>query len=173
MAALFIRLHLGDSHTLRLTPTHHLPVGAECCAQIKMAKDVTPGDLVWLIDGDSLVARPVLHLSSAVGSGLHNPLMLHGGFPVVERVVTSSNTGAVVARNALLVPLVEPTCPWLARRVVAAFNPKTMHYIDGVIVEPFSVLGCALGSLATLALLVAALVAVPAVRRIEPRAAKI
>ena len=66
-----------------------------------------------------------------VAEGLHSPLTKHGGWPVVDGVATSYNSAAVVARNKYLVPLVEAVCPSLARLVVAAANPKAMHYIDG------------------------------------------
>ena len=95
-------------------------------------------------------------VSSVVGVGLHNPLMTHGGFPVVDGVVTSFNTAAVVKRNAYLVPLVEKLCPTLARLVVAALNPKTMHYLDGAIVEPWSRNGCTFTALALAAGYIAA-----------------
>ena len=66
-----------------------------------------------------------------VAEGLHSPLTKHGGWPVVDGVATSYNSAAVVARNKYLVPLVEAVCPSLGRLVVAAANPKPMHYIDG------------------------------------------
>ena len=66
-----------------------------------------------------------------MADGLHSPLTMHGGWPVVDGVATSYSSAAVVARNKYLVPLVEAACPSLARLVVAAANPKPMHYIDG------------------------------------------
>ena len=66
-----------------------------------------------------------------MADGLHSPLTKHGGWPVVDGVATSYNSAAVVARNKYLVPLVEAVCPSLGRLVVAAANPKAMHYIDG------------------------------------------
>jgi len=71
-----------------------------------------------------------------VADGLHSPLTKHGGWPVVDGVATSYNSAAVVARNKYLVPLVEAVCPSLARLVVAAANPKAMHYIDGEVSPP-------------------------------------
>jgi len=66
-----------------------------------------------------------------VADGLHSPLTKHGGWPIVDGVATSYNSAAVVARNKYVVPLVEAVCPSLGRLVVAASNPKAMHYIDG------------------------------------------
>ena len=72
-----------------------------------------------------------------MADGLHSPLTKHGGWPVVDGVATSYNSAAVVARNKYLVALVEAVCPSLGRLVVAAVNPKPMHYIDGE-VSPLS-----------------------------------
>ena len=74
---------------------------------------------------------PVLKITKVVADGLHSPLTMRGGWPVVNGVATSYNSPAVVARNKYLVPLVEAVCPSLGRLVVAFANPKTMHYIDG------------------------------------------
>ena len=70
-----------------------------------------------------------------MADGLHSPLTKHGGWPVVDGVATSYNSAAVVARNKYLVPLVEAVCPCLGRLVVAAVNPKPMHYIDGEVIS--------------------------------------
>ena len=70
-----------------------------------------------------------------MADGLHSPLTKHGGWPVVDGVATSYNSAAVVARNKYLVPLVEAVCPSLGRLVVAAANPKAMHYIDGEVIS--------------------------------------
>jgi len=81
-----------------------------------------------------------------VADGLHSPLTMHGGWPVVDGVATSYNSAAVVARNKYLVPLVEAVCPSLGRLVVAAANPKPMHYIDGevsTLSRPLSTVLCA------------------------------
>ena len=40
--------------------------------------------------------------------GLHNPLLLHGGLPVIDGVVTSPNSAAIVRFNRVAVP-------WLVR----------------------------------------------------------
>jgi len=81
-----------------------------------------------------------------VADGLHSPLTMHGGWPVVDGVATSYNSAAVVARNKYLVPLVEAVCPSLGRLVVAAANPKPMHYIGeqvSTLSRPLSTVLCA------------------------------
>eukprot|EP00316_Scyphosphaera_apsteinii_P026097 CAMPEP_0119338442 /NCGR_PEP_ID=MMETSP1333-20130426/96060_1 /TAXON_ID=418940 /ORGANISM="Scyphosphaera apsteinii, Strain RCC1455" /LENGTH=125 /DNA_ID=CAMNT_0007349723 /DNA_START=62 /DNA_END=439 /DNA_ORIENTATION=- len=88
--------------------------------------------------GSALISFKISHISVAVQMGLHNPLMKYGGFPVIDGIVTSYNTAPVVARNALLVPLVEWVCPSLARFVVAVVDTNTKHYIDGAVVKPIT-----------------------------------
>ena len=39
-----------------MTPTHHLPVGPECCGDVKMAKDVAVGETVWTAHGRMALA---------------------------------------------------------------------------------------------------------------------
>ncbi|EOD35250.1 hypothetical protein EMIHUDRAFT_227551 [Emiliania huxleyi CCMP1516] len=117
--------------TVTLTPTHKLPAGP--AKALKQASEVAVGETVWL-------ASPAAGtlITKVVADGLHSPLTMHGGWPIVDGVATSYNSAAVVARNKYLVPLVEAACPSLGRLVVAAVNPKPMHYIDGEVVEPIA-----------------------------------
>ena len=140
VTAAFVELW-ATSRVLALTPTHHLPVGSTCCTILKQAKDVHIGETVWSIEhvGGSrriLVPQNVTHVGVRKDSGLHNPLMRHGSFPLVDGVVTSYNSYPTVARNALFVPIAEVHFLPLARCLVAIVNSKTMRYIDGVVVEP-------------------------------------
>ena len=98
----------------RLYPQHHTPLPLPRCEPPS-----SPGQ------------EPVLKITKVVADGLHSPLTQHGGWPIVDDVATSYNSAIVVARNKYLVPLVEAVCPSLGRLVVAAVNPKPMHYIDG------------------------------------------
>ncbi|EOD21375.1 hypothetical protein EMIHUDRAFT_368780, partial [Emiliania huxleyi CCMP1516] len=124
--------------TVTLTPTHKLPAGP--AKALKQASEVAVGETMWLASPavGTLVQEPILGIASVMADGLHSPLTKHGGWPVVDGVATSYNSAAVVARNKYLVPIVEAVCPSLARLVVAATNPKAMHYIDGEVVEPLS-----------------------------------
>ena len=140
--------------TVTLTPTHKLPAGP--AKALKQASEVAVGETIWLASpaaGTLVQARlypqhhtpllsrcdppsspgqePVLKITTVVADGLHSPLTMRGGWPVVDGVATSYSSAAVVARNKYLVPLVEAVCPTLGRLVVAAVNPKPMHYIDG------------------------------------------
>ena len=69
--------------TLRVTATHHLPVGPH--KALKHAADVTVGEELWLVTEGALVARRVAHVDAALADGLHNPLLQQGGMPVVVR----------------------------------------------------------------------------------------
>lgn len=78
------------NHTLTLTLEHHLPVGTSCCSELKQAKDVVVGDLVWTVPaGTPPVATKVLAKSDVKALGLHSPVLTNGGFPIVDGLVTS------------------------------------------------------------------------------------
>jgi len=104
--ALFLALATSANTTLRLTPTHHLPVGETCCKQLKQAKDVRVGELVWAVGRGAAEPEPhaVLSVRATSGRGLHSPLMQRGGFPVVDGVVTSFNSLPLVKLNAIAQP---------------------------------------------------------------------
>ena len=42
--------------------------------------------------------------------GLYNPLLLHGGMPIVDGVATSFNSAPMVAFDSKAVPVVEALC---------------------------------------------------------------
>ncbi|EOD06372.1 hypothetical protein EMIHUDRAFT_438728 [Emiliania huxleyi CCMP1516] len=147
--AVFLSLATATA-TVALTPTHKLPAGP--ATALKQASEVAVGETIWLASpaAGALVQDPVLKITTVVADGLHSPLTKHGGWPIVDGVATSYNSAAVVARNKYLVPLVEAVCPSLGRLVVAAANPKAMHYIDGEVVEPLSSLELAHAAVVTL-----------------------
>ena len=88
-AASYVTLTAANA-TLTVTPAHHLPVGGACCSTLKKANDVHVGDTVWSAhQGGALVATTVLSTSVTKASGLHSPVLTHGGFPVVDGLVTS------------------------------------------------------------------------------------
>ncbi|EOD25856.1 hypothetical protein EMIHUDRAFT_206048 [Emiliania huxleyi CCMP1516] len=135
--------------TVTLTSTHKLPAGP--AKALKQASEVAVGETVWLASPAAGTLAPVLKITKVVADGLHSPLTMHGGWPIVDGVATSYNSAAVVARNKYLVPLVEAACPSLGRLVVAAVNPKPMHYIDGEVVEPIASLEVAAAVAVTVA----------------------
>jgi len=167
--ALFLALATSANTTLRLTPTHHLPVGETCCKQLTQAKDVRVGELVWAVGRGAAEPEPhaILSVRATRGRGLHSPLMQRGGFPVVDGVLTSFNSLPLVKLNAIAQPyLFASLCTastsacTAARRVVAAVECvakhawyvlgsfalareplcKTLHYIDGPVVHAGSLL---------------------------------
>lgn len=138
---------------LRLTRDHHLPAGETCCSNVIQAKELVVGETIWRSsEAGELVAATVTGLKYVHDAGHINPLLVNGGFPVVDGVVTTFNTNAIVAFDSVAVPIVEAFCEatgtWDAtRRVIAAVECaakhaftakptcKTYHYIDGLIVS--------------------------------------
>eukprot|EP00965_Chrysotila_dentata_P233174 6199431-Pleurochrysis_carterae.AAC.1 len=84
----FISLSTSNA-TLKLTPEHHLPVGPTCCNSLKKAKDVVVGDVVWTAQTQEISSTIVTRKSVVNGVGLHSPVLMNGGFPIVDGLVTS------------------------------------------------------------------------------------
>ena len=150
--AVFVSLTTEDGNKLELTEGHHLPVGP--AKGLKQARDVVVGDLLWRADSSSeaLATLRVTEVDLTVADGLHNPLLKNGGQPLVDGVATSFNNDALVALDALAVPILEAaceatgTCTPLRQAIAAAecaakhvFSSrpvcKTFHYIDGPVVR--------------------------------------
>jgi len=85
----FVVLTTSTNHSLTLTGSHHLPVGASCCSTLKKANDVTVGETVWVVSSGAAVATAVASKALTKAAGLHSPVLTNGGFPVVNGVVTS------------------------------------------------------------------------------------
>ena len=148
--ATFIMLRTDGGITLTLTPTHHLPVGASCCSNLKMAREVAVGETVWAVGGASrsITAQTIASKGITIETGLHNPLLTNGHFPLVNNVTTSFNTFTIVTLDAYAVPFLTAlckatgTCASLRKAIAAAECAyktilgdgrvcKTFHYIDG------------------------------------------
>jgi len=84
----FVLLSTADS-TITLTDEHHLPVGPTCCNTLKKAKDVALGEMVWLVRTHGIESALVTKKSTTYGVGLHSPVLMNGGFPVVDGFVTA------------------------------------------------------------------------------------
>ena len=174
VTAAFVSLTIGNGKQVSLTATHHLPVGPS--KTVKQAADVKLGETVWIAEkAAALAPQTVTKVDVVIGNGLHNPLLVHGGFPVVDGVATSFNTQTIVTLDSYAVPIVEALCAATGtcdsvRKAVASVectakhlvhaNPvcKEFAYIDGATaggapIAPPAYLGAALlaATLATLA----------------------
>lgn len=144
-AAPMVSLRTYDGHRLRFTAGHHIPVGPTCCSNLAQAKDVRQGETVWVAapGATAASARRVAHVAAELGQGLHNPLLTHGGFPVVDGVVTSFNSIEVVRLDRTFVPLLSAACAATGtcdalRRLVSgvdcllAGRCKDQRFVDGL-----------------------------------------
>lgn len=148
----FLSVTTDANRTLTLTAGHRVPVGTTCCAHLKQAKDLVLGNTVWikatLGPNAALVAQRVVTMDIALEHGLHSPVLMHGGLPIVDGVVTSFDSWSGVSFASFSVPLLEPICEALGtcnalRSFVANvecaaqqfFTANTVcatyHYIDG------------------------------------------
>lgn len=125
----YLRLMFGRdgghaAHNLTLTAGHHLPVGPTCCAHLKIAGEVTVGETVWLRDGKrtSTASAPytVTAITQTLADGMHSPMLLHGGMPIVDGVVTSFGSISDVRAAATIYPFVGPLATALGLSHTAA-----------------------------------------------------
>jgi len=151
----FVVLHTENT-SLALTPTHHVPVGSECCTTLKQALEVQLGETLWVVgaSANELRSHAVTNVGYERRRGLHSPLLTQGTFPVVDGFVTSFNSRTIVAIDGAVLPYALPmckatgTCDLLRRSIALAecalkrvtFGPsaicKTSKYLDGLIVDP-------------------------------------
>ena len=85
----FITLSTAAGASLTLTPNHHLPVGPACCSTLKMAKDVSIGEVVYTVAEGKATFTTVTGMHVAKATGMHSPVLTNGNFPVVDGFVTS------------------------------------------------------------------------------------
>jgi len=156
--ATFVTLRVDANRSLTLTPEHHLPVGAACCATLRKAKEIVVGQTIWALPATWPLApeamtpgsvassahmapegrptpRPhtVVGKSLTSGRGLHSPVTTHGTFPIVDGFVTAFDSleGIALAELGLpyLLPLLKATgTASLARRLLFPAGA----YIDGL-----------------------------------------
>ena len=123
----FVVLTTASGRNLTLTPTHHVPVGAACCADLKQAKDVAVGETVYelamstsktILDqpGEAVVSASaavrstqVKKIGTAIKPGLHSPVLSHGTMPIVNGVATSFDALHNVRLASYGLPLLEAT----------------------------------------------------------------
>ena len=106
----FVVLTTESGRNVTLTPTHHVPVGATCCANLKQAKDIVVGETVYeAVVSATVRATKVKKIGTATKSGLHSPVLSHGAMPIVNGVVTSFDTMEIVRLATYGLPLLEAT----------------------------------------------------------------
>jgi len=122
-----ITLTTAANTTLTLTPSHHLPVGMACCQELREAKDVGVGDVVWVVPktprtpprrGDEAVPTTVSAITRISGHGgagslprgLHSPVLTHGSYPVVDGVVTAFDAVGAVTLAKYGLPSLVAAC---------------------------------------------------------------
>lgn len=127
--AFFTQLTGEGNATILLTATHHVSVGLTCCSEVRQAKDVQPGDIIWRLApphralngekktppaayaGDRPVAERIIKVDHDVpAEGLHNPLLTRGGNPLVDGIVTSFNCPHARGRAKAWVPWLSLLC---------------------------------------------------------------
>ena len=107
----FVVLTTASGRSLTLTPTHHVPVGAACCADLKQAKDIAVGETVYeAVSASAAVsATQVKEIGTATKPGLHSPVLSHGTMPIVNGVATSFDALHNVRLASYGLPLLEAT----------------------------------------------------------------
>ena len=106
----FVVLTTESGRNVTLTPTHHVPVGATCCANLKQAKDIVVGETVYeAVVSATVRATKVKKIGTVTKSGLHSPVLSHGAMPIVNGVVTSFDTMEIVRLATYGLPLLEAT----------------------------------------------------------------
>ena len=106
----FVVLTTESGRNVTLTPTHHVPVGATCCANLKEAKDIVVGETVYeAVVSAAVRATQVKKIGTVTKSGLHSPVLSHGAMPIVNGVVTSFDTMEIVRLATYGLPLLEAT----------------------------------------------------------------
>ena len=107
----FVVLTTASGRSLTLTPTHHVPVGAACCANLKQAKDIAVGETVYeaVSSSAAVSATQVKEIGTETKPGLHSPVLSHGTMPIVNGVATSFDELHNVRLASYGLPLLEAT----------------------------------------------------------------
>lgn len=105
----YLQVATSEGLVLDITGDHHVPVGAKCCTDLKVAQDLLVGDTIWTFDSSGDRAKPqmVSSIQSIVADGLHSPILVGGGFPVVSNFVTSFGSLQDVRSAAKVYPVVQ------------------------------------------------------------------
>jgi hypothetical protein len=107
--ATFLTLTTAAGANLTLTPEHHVPVGAACCATTKQAKDIAVGETVYQVKAGAAVATTVTKIAKAAKQGLHSPVTTRGTYPIVDGFATAFDSARKMHLASYAVPLLEAT----------------------------------------------------------------
>ena len=130
----FVVLTTESGRNVTLTPTHHVPVGPTCCANLKEAKDIVVGETVYeAVVSAAVRATQVKKIGTAIKPGLHSPVLSHGAMPIVNGVVTSFDSMEIVRLAAYTLPLLEATGLTATFRDAVLAQRKYIRSHDGYI----------------------------------------
>lgn len=108
--ATFIALKTDAETVLTLTPAHHLPVGPKCCSDIKNARNVAVGDMVWALSAGTIHMQTVVAKTTVASHGLFSPVLTNGNYPIVDGFITSFDNARSVALAAHFLKYMLPLC---------------------------------------------------------------
>ena len=103
----FLKIQTSTA-SLVVTGEHHIPVGKDCCFSVLTAKEVRVGDTVWRVEGGEKRGDIVESIENTFSSGLHSPVLVKGGFPVIDSFVTSFDGKASVWLASFGLSWIEP-----------------------------------------------------------------
>jgi hypothetical protein len=108
----FLIVETSTNRVIRITGAHHLPVGPTCCDNLTIAKKLRVGDHIWTVaPGDHTAALDtVKFIATVVDDGMHSPVMLQGGHPVVDGVVTSFDNRESMNIASRWMPVLDRLC---------------------------------------------------------------
>ena len=145
--ASFLTLRTATNISLTLTPAHRIAVGPKCCSTLKSAEDVQVGETIWTMAGGKAArggtkrALPQrLHSKTVTtADGLYSPVLVNGGFPIVDEVVTSFDSVETVHLASHSLPYLEALCTSsrygaaslcsMVHRVMDTFTGKVYKHI--------------------------------------------
>ena len=130
----FVVLTTESGRNVTLTPTHHVPVGPTCCANLKEAKNIVVGETVYeAVVSAAVRATQVKKIGTAVKPGLHSPVLSHGAMPIVNGVVTSFDSMEIVRLAAYALPILEAAGLTATFRDAVLAQRKYIRSHDGYI----------------------------------------
>jgi hypothetical protein len=105
----YLQVATSEGLVLEITGGHHVPVGPKCCTDLRVARDLRVGDTMWTLEssGHRAQAQVVSSIRQIHADGLHSPLLVGGGFPVVSGFVTSFGDLQQVRSAARMYPFVQ------------------------------------------------------------------